>query len=138
MEDKQKKIQEMYMEFQMLDQRIKQIQSQLEMLANQLMELNAAGSSLEEFERIADEKEIFVPLSSGIFAKARMKKASELLVNVGANVVVAKDVISTKKLIQNQIDEINSLQQKMVADLEKTANRAGQLEMQLQSTMPQE
>ena len=138
MEDKQKNAQEMYMEFQMLDQRIKQVQSQLEMLANQLMELSATGSSLDEFDRLADEKEVFVPLSSGIFAKARMKKASELLVNVGANVVVTKDVSSTKKLIQNQIDEIKGMQQKMVAELEKMASRAGQLEMQLQSMMPQE
>ena len=138
MDEKEKNIQEMYMEFQMLDQRIKQLQSQLEMLANQLMELNATGNSLDEFSKITDEKEVFVPLSSGIFAKATMKKSDELLVNVGASVVVAKDIPSTKKLIQNQIEEIKKLQQRMVADLEKMADRAGQLEMHLQSMMPQE
>ena len=137
-EEKEKKVQELYMEFQALDQQIKQLQKQLEALMGQLVELSVTSNGLEEFNKIKTEKEVFVPLSSGIFAKASIKDTSSLLVNVGANVVVQKDVLSTKKLIQNQMEELKKIQNQMMNDLERMTSRAAQLEMQLQSLIPQE
>ena len=133
MEEKEKKAQEMYTQFQMLEQRIKQLQQQLEGITSHLMELNATSSSLEEFGKVSPGKEVFVPFSSGIFAKASIKDVSELLVNVGANVVVKKDIASTKDIIRIQIEEIKKIQKQMVYDLEKMTNHAAQIEMQLQS-----
>ena len=137
MDDKEKKAQEMYMQFQALDQHIKQLQKQLEIITHQLIELNATSNSLDELKTIGSGKEIFVPLSSGIFAKANIKDTSELLVNVGANVVVKKDVASTKTLIQNQMEEIKKIQKQIIDELDKMTNHAAQLEVQLQNMMPQ-
>ena len=136
-DEKEKKVQEMYMEFQMLEQHIRQMQKQLEAVTQQLIELTVTSSSLDEFNKIKPGKEIFVPLSSGIFAKASVKDTSGLLVNVGANVVVQKDVASTKKLIQKQMEEIKKIQGQIVDDLEKLTGHAAQLEMQLQSMVSQ-
>ena len=138
MEEKEKKAQEMYMEFQMLDQQIKQLQKQLEAITHQLMELNATSYALDEFRNVGSGKEVFVPLSSGIFAKAIVKDTSDLLVNVGANVVVKKDIASTKKLIQSQMEEIKKIHAQIVGELEKLTNRAAHVEIELQKMMPQE
>ena len=135
MEDKEKKAQEMYMEFQVIEQNINQMQKQLEVVTHQLIELNVTNNSLDEFKKISSDKEIFVPLSSGIFAKGVLKENSELLVNVGANVVVKKDIPSTKKLIQNQMEEIKKIQKQLIEELEKMTNHAAQLEQQLQGLM---
>ncbi len=132
-ENKEEKVQEMYMEFQALDQRIKQIQKHLEVLTNQIMEMTATSNSLDEFDKLKKDKELFVPLSSGIFAKATLNDTSELLVNVGSNVVVTKNISSAKKLIIDQIEEMKKLQRRMIEDLEKMAERAGNLEVQLQN-----
>ncbi|MBI2541732.1 prefoldin subunit alpha [Candidatus Woesearchaeota archaeon] len=129
----EKKAQEIYMEFKMLEQHIKQMQAQLEAITHQLFELHSTGNSLDEFRKISAGKEIFVPLSSGIFAKATIKDSSELLVNVGANTVVKKDVESAKKLLQNQAEEMKKIQKHMMNELEKMTNHAAQIEMQLQS-----
>ncbi|MBI2659140.1 prefoldin subunit alpha [Candidatus Woesearchaeota archaeon] len=138
MEQKEKKVQEMYMEFKMLDNYIKQLQSQLEMVTHQLIELNSTNSSLNEFAKLDAGKEIFVPLSSGIFAKASIKDTSKLLVNVGANVAVKKDIESTKKLIEKQMEEIKKIQKQMANDLEKMTHHAAQLEMKLQGMASEE
>ena len=135
-DEKEKKVQEMYMEFQVLEQHIRQLQKQLEAVTQQLIELTVTSNSLDEFNKIKPGKEIFVPLSSGIFAKASIKDTSELLVNVGVNAVVQKDVASTKKLIQRQMEEIKRIQEQMVDELEKLTRHAAQLEMQLQSMVP--
>lgn len=138
MEEKEKRAQEMYVQFQALDQHIKQLQKQLEMVTHQLIELTATGNSLDEFKSISAGKEIFVPLSSGIFAKASIKDTSELLVNVGANVAVKKDVASTKRLIQNQVEEIKKIQRQMIDELEKATSHAAQLESQLQELVSEQ
>lgn len=132
-EDKEKKAKEIYAEYQAIDQNIKQLQKQLEALTSQLMEMNSTRLSLEDLDKVKQGREIFVPINSGIFAKAIIRDTSELLVNVGAGVVVKKDITSTKKLIQNQIDEMKKVHQKMIAELEKMAANAAELEMQLQS-----
>ena len=136
-EDKEKKVQEMYMEFQALDQRIKQIQKHLEVLTNQIMEMTGTGNSLDEINKMKKDRELLVPLSSGIFAKATLSDTTDLLVNVGANVVVTKNIASAKKLINGQVEEMKKLQRRMIEDLEKMAERAGNLEVQLQSMVSQ-
>mgnify|MGYP001573399713 FL=1 len=137
-ENKEKKAQELYMEFKVLEQHIKQMQAQLEAITHQLFELHSTSSSLDEFRKINAGKEILVPLSSGIFAKASVKDTSELLVNVGANTVVRKDVDSAKRLIQNQMEEVKKIQKHMVNELEKMTGHVAQIEMQLQSIVSQE
>ncbi|MBI3027430.1 prefoldin subunit alpha [Candidatus Woesearchaeota archaeon] len=136
--EKESKAQEMYMEFKMLDHNIKQLQKQLEAVTHQIIELTMTGSSLDELSKIEAGKEIFVPLSSGIFAKAGIKDTSELLVNVGANVAVKKDIISTKRLIEKQIDEIKKIQKQMIEELEKLTGQASILERQLHELVSEE
>jgi len=143
MEDKEIKAREMkaqekYIELKTLEQHIKQLQSQLEMITDQLIELTVTSNSIGEFSRINSGKDVFVPLSSGIFAKAAIKDTSELLVNIGANIVVNKDIASAKKLIQNQAEEIKKVQSRMINELEKMAAHAAQLEAQLQSLVSQQ
>ena len=137
-ENKEKKAQELYMEFKVLEQHIKQMQAQLEAITHQLFELHSTSNSLDEFRKITAGKEILVPLSSGIFAKASVKDTSELLVNVGAQTVVKKDIDSAKRLIQNQMEEVKRIQTHMANELEKMTNHASQIEMQLQSIVSQE
>ena len=132
MEEKEKKLQEMYMNFQMVDQHIKQLQKQLEMVTNQIVELTLTENGLDEFVRVKRGSEIFVPISSGIFAKASIEDTTELLVNVGADVVVKKDVPSAKKLIQKQIEDIKKFQKQMIEELDKMTSYAAQIEGELQ------
>ena len=132
-EKNEQAMQEMYMQFQMMEQKIKQIQKQLEMVTGNLVELTVTLNGLDDFSKTDLKKEILVPLNSGIYAKASLKSNSELLVNVGANVIVTKDIPSTKKLIQSQVEEVKKVQHEMLAELEKMTNHASSLEMQLQN-----
>ena len=137
MEDKEKQAQEMYMEYQMLDQHIKKMQAQLEAITNQLMEAASTNSAIDELDKIKSGREIFVPISSGIFIKATIKETSDLLVNVGAGAVVQKSRASAKKLVQAQIEEMKKIHERMVSELEKMAGRGGVIQQALQKTMPQ-
>lgn len=138
MTEKEKKAQEIYMEYKAIDEHIKQLQKQLEALTNHIVEMQSTRNSLDDLDKIKKEKEMFVPISSGIFAKGTINDTSELLVNVGANVVVSKDISSAKKLINHQIEEMKKVHKKMLEELEKMAQKAAQLEVQLQGLVSEE
>ncbi len=131
MEDKQKHMQEKYVEFQLLDQQIKQLQQQIQVMEQQMMELNAVRQSLDDLKNIKAGSEILTPLNSGIFAKAEIKDPNELLVNIGADVVVKKDIGSTKEMITNQLNEMDKIHTQMHEELQNSVHKARSMQEEL-------
>ena len=91
----------------------------------------ATSQSLEDAKDIEQGTEILVPLSSGIYAKAELKGNKNFIVNVGSNIALVKDIDSTKKLIESQIDEIKKLQENLITQLENSTAKAALLEHEI-------
>lgn len=124
-------MQNLYLEFQMLDQQIKQLEKQSAALNNHLMELMMASQSLDDMNNTQEGTEILTPLSSGIYAKAELKDSKSFIVNVGANIAVVKNLDSTKELIGAQINEIKKLQETLASQLLAHTNKAAMLEQEI-------
>jgi len=131
MTQQEEKLKKMYLEFQILEQQIKQLENQHTAINNQLMELIATNQSLEDIKKTKQGSEILVPLSSGIYAKAEIKDSKNFIVNVGANTALVKDINSTKKLVEKQIDEIKKLQENLVDQLQTQTTKAASIEQEI-------
>jgi prefoldin alpha subunit len=131
MAEQEEKLQKLYMEFQMLDQQIKQLEKQNTALNNQLMELMATNQSLDDMKKAKQGTEILIPLSSGIYTKAEIKDSENFIVNIGANIALKKDLNSTKKLIEAQIDELKKLQENFINELQNNTTKAAALEQEI-------
>lgn len=130
-EDKEKKIKEKYTELQMIDQQIRQMQKRLQELENQVLEIMYVQQSLDDLKNVKVGKEILVPVSNGIFAKATLKENNELLVNVGASTVVKKDIASVKKMLEGNVNEIKKLESHFLQDLQKLSLQAAEIEKEM-------
>ena len=128
---KEEELQKLYVEFQMLNQQIKQLESQGTALSSQLMELTATNQSLEDMKKINKGAEILVPLSSGIYTKAEIKDNKNFIVNVGSGTAVVKDIDTTKKLIETQVNEIEKLQKNLINELQTQTAKAASLELEI-------
>jgi prefoldin alpha subunit len=131
MSEKEEKLKKLYLEFQILDQQIKQLEKQNIALNNQLMELMMTAQSLDDMKKTSEKTEILVPLSSGIYAKAELKDNKSFIVNVGANTALVKDTNSAKKMVEDQIDEIKKLQENLVNQLQAQSVKASSLEQEI-------
>ena len=131
MNEQEEKLQKLYMEFQILNQRIQQLENQNEALNSNLMELMATNQSLDDIKSIKGKTEILVPISSGIYAKADIKESDRFMVNVGANTVLVKDLKSTKGIIESQIGEIRTLQENLAEQLQKQTTKAALMEQEI-------
>ena len=88
--DAEKEVRKKYIELQLMEQQMKQLQENAKVLDSQLAELIGVIQSLEDFKSVENKTLLWVPISNGIFTKAELIDNRELMVNVGADVVVNK------------------------------------------------
>lgn len=116
----------MYLQFQILQQQMEQINQNLEILNQQHAELDSSKNAVVEIRKIKIDNEILVPVANGIFIKAKLSDNNDLVVNVGANTTVTKDIEQVvgmldkhQKEISTQIVEMEQLLQELQAEAMK-------------------
>ena len=130
-EELQSALQEKYMEYQVLEQQVKQVEEQNQTLQKQIEDLNGIKEAIESMEKTKIGSELFVPISAGIFVKAEIKENTELLVNVGDNVVVPKSIKDAIKLVEKQEQEILKYKETMANNHTMLILHQQQLEAEL-------
>ncbi|MEK6835028.1 MAG: prefoldin subunit alpha [Nanoarchaeota archaeon] len=103
---KNKDLEQKYLELQVIIQQINQVQQQLSNIQDHVLELNNLKDSVSSLTEIKDNNESFVPVGFNIFTKAKLQNVDELLVNVGSNVFVIKSIDETNSLVNSQISQI--------------------------------
>ncbi len=131
--DEKKAMEKKYMEFQIIGQRMKQLQQQIVLVNNQLTELAALQQNLVELKDVKENTKVLMPFGNGIYMSAELKCPGELLVNVGSGVVVKKDIDSTKQIIMQQESEMRDVNEQMMTELKLLYERATSLEQELQT-----
>ena len=91
---------------QIIQQQMMEIENQLNIIESRKVEFEFIKLSLEELKNKKD-KELIVPLGSGVLAKAKVDDDKKVLVNIGANIIVEKDIDEAKEIIDCQIEELN-------------------------------
>ncbi len=127
----QDELQQKYVQLQLLDQQIKQVQQQIQAIAKQLNDVVYSIQSLEEFKNVKPGTEVFVPIVTGIFAKAELKDAKNVNINVGSNVAVNKDLDDAKKLLEEQLTELENIRLKLSNDAQKMIAQAQLLQTEI-------
>lgn len=124
-------MQQKYMEMQMLDQQLKQIQQQLHAVEQQAMEVESVIDALGSILKVEPGSDILVPLSSGIFVKAKIQDNKELLVNVGSNTTVSKSVPEVEEMLKKQLGELEKVKKDMTGKFSEFANKMQALQAEL-------
>jgi prefoldin alpha subunit len=105
------------LKFQAFEQKINQVQAQLNSVEEGIGELKFLEESLEELKGSKD-KEILSPIGRGIFIKSKII-SEELLVDVGGKNFVKKDIDSAKEMIKKQVEKLKNIQEELNLSLEK-------------------
>jgi prefoldin alpha subunit len=105
---------------QLLMQHASELEGQIVALENKKTELQIIKQSLSDLSK-QKGKDILFPVGSGILAHGKIADTKELLINVGANVVLPKSVEEAKQLIDEQVEEISKLQDSLRKELSKLA-----------------
>jgi len=94
--------QQRYMQFQLLQQQLEQVNEHLQLLNQQAAELDISINAVNELGQTELDNEILAPISNGIFLKAKLIDNKKMIVNVGSDTTVEKTVPEVVKLLEEQ------------------------------------
>ena len=129
--EKERIVQEKYLQFQMLAGQIREVQQQMQVLDEQLVDMNSVIQDLNKFKKTGNGSDMLVPVHSGIFAKGRITDSNTLFVNVGSGVVVKKDVESTNKLLHTRMEELEKQREHTLNSLHALGRNAQDIEKEI-------
>jgi prefoldin alpha subunit len=128
--------QEIIFKLSMLEQQLQQLQQQLQAVGRGMAELESLHLGLDEIRGSVD-KEIFAQIGKGIYAKAKII-SEELIVNVGENNFVNRNVPETKKLIEEQMKKLKSVEKELEENINLLNNEFLEMIQEYQKTEKKE
>lgn len=129
----EERLQQKYMEFQMLQQQIQQVSKYMEELDSKLEEFRSTKTNVEGMDKVDEGVKTMVSLAPGIFAHAELKENKTFVVNVGANILVEKNIPQITKMLDKQIQEIEGAHAQMNENLAALNQRAEEIVKDLQA-----
>ncbi len=121
-----------YMQLQLMQQQMEEVNKHLTMLAEQNAELEVSLEALQELEHTKVNNEFLAPIANGIFVKGELKDTQKLVVNVGSNVTVEKNVSEVVELLREQQIGLTANLQNAEAVMQQLNNQAMMLYQELQ------
>ena len=118
-QEQEKQLHEKYMQFQILQQQSEQLSKYLEELEQKHLEFDQTIQGLKDFAKTPSDTETLIPIAAGIFAEGKTNQSQELIVNVGADILVKKSPTQVIDMISKQTEEIEQVQLKVSQDINK-------------------
>jgi len=132
MSGKEEQAQEKYLEFQLLQKQLEQLQGHLEEVQTKIVEFHQTRDALHELQGVKQDADCFVSVAQGIFARARLQQPDELLINVGAETAVVKTIPQVVELLNRQIAEVAQLHEQLESNMGKLSERINMLVEEIQ------
>lgn len=129
--------QEKYLELQYMQEELQNLRSQFQVYDQQSQEIVIIVKALEDLKTSKVGSEVFVPIASGIYSKAKLTDNNTLLVNIGSKVVVEKTPDETIKLLLEQQKKLIEIKQKMNASIQAITHQAMHVQEDLNTLLKQ-
>ncbi|MEM5793598.1 MAG: prefoldin subunit alpha [Candidatus Aenigmatarchaeota archaeon] len=129
----ERELQEKVYQFQVLEEKFKELNQRRELFAVKLMEVEQTKQAIEDILN-SNEEEIMIPLGSGVFAHGKVDKKQKMLVSFGSDIVIEKDVDEVKsildkrkKILEEGIESVKDTMLKVAKDMQNIQYEAEEL-----------
>lgn len=129
--DKKKSLEEKYIMLQLIDAQIREIEKELSALETRNAELIKLKDSLDSLGNVKKGAKAYSPLGLGIYTESSIANTKEVLVNVGSNIIIKKDLGSAKELLDKQLKQSEEVILKLAQNVQTLASRAHELEHEI-------
>ncbi len=115
-------------------QQLESIDMQLQYLQSTLADYQRARITVEQLHVADENSELLIPIGAGTFINGSLKNASNVLIGVGAGIVIEKPVDEAVikleeriRRIQENLEKMASLGQKIQSDAEELSHKTQQM-----------
>ena len=127
-------IQERLIYFEGLRKEAEGIQERIQEIQTIKSELDKTIESLEFFEKV-ESVDALLNLGGGVFAYADVRDNRKVLVDVGAGVIIEKEVKEAIEILKNKKEEMEKTEQKLRELLNQIASQMMKIQEELEELM---
>lgn len=132
MEEKltEKKLREKLLTYRILESRLNSLLRQRDLIASKIVEIQTTLASIKEI--VKSEREILFPLGSEAYTTGKVTDKDKLIVEIGANIALEKNVKEGKATLNKKRLELESALAAVQNDVSKVSSTMGQLGPEIQ------
>jgi prefoldin alpha subunit len=116
-------------------QQLESIDAQLQYLSTVLAEYQRAKMTVEQLHGADPNTEVLIPLGGGAFVNGSVKDTSNVLIGIGACLVVEKSMEDALAKLDDRIKKVQENQEKIVSIGQKIQSDAEELSQKTQKMM---
>ncbi len=128
-------LQERYVEMQLIEKQANQLRQRLQMVEGEIQEVRSNAAALNEISKVKPGEEVMIPLANGIFVRGTVEETKKLLVGIGASIVVEKDIPSTKKILDQRLQTLETYHNEVLQGLMTIDERGRGLEGEMRTVI---
>jgi prefoldin alpha subunit len=127
----QEYVQQRYMQLQMIAGQINQIKEQMEYVTAKINEMEDLNQNLEQMKSWKKGKDILAPIGVNTFVRAELVENSEVIMEVGSKVMLAKTIDSARETNTSQINELREFSLQLTNEFSRLNEEHSSIEMEL-------
>ncbi|MEM0231435.1 MAG: prefoldin subunit alpha [Candidatus Woesearchaeota archaeon] len=128
-------LQRLYTDLQILSEQIGELQRQSEEISSRIAEITSAISAIGELAEAKNSEEALIPITGGIYARGRITDAENLVMNVGAGVMVEKKAQDVIKILEERLSELKGYNEQLISQIEQLNSAAVNSETELRKLL---
>ncbi|MFH0832974.1 MAG: prefoldin subunit alpha [Candidatus Aenigmatarchaeota archaeon] len=128
----EKELQRKYLQLQLFKQQLNAMAEEKAMIDERMSELFITIDAISKLGKIKQGEEIWSSLGSGAFVRSGIKDTENVLVSIGAGVVVSETKEKTMEILKSRVDELMKIDSDMVAEINKLSKEVYELESEIQ------
>ncbi len=131
-QDAQQEVQQKLVLYQMLGQRLEQINEQARVLEQRMLELETTRQALDDLKGLKEGNEVLIPLGSGCYTYGKTVDSKNLLCDLGAGIMINKSPQEAKGVLDGKKTEIDRLSETLQGEAKNTVEKMNELGPELQ------
>lgn len=124
--------QKKFYEFNIYRKQAESMLQELTLLSQTAESLKVTQNTLDNIKKLNNDSEILVPLGGNSFAKAKLSNPKNVLIGVGADVVMEKSIADANAILGNQSTEVEKAKAKMESQLKELDKHMTELEPEIE------
>ncbi|HUY00790.1 MAG TPA: prefoldin subunit alpha [Candidatus Deferrimicrobium sp.] len=109
-----------------------QVQMQLEMINQTISVTRVTEETVKNLEHLQDGQEILLPLGNLAFIKAKVMDSSNVLINIGASVVLEKSLEKAGVFLAEQLENLNNIQTQLSQGLQQLIQKIQEIRAEVE------
>lgn len=132
MSEDEQKFREILSQLNLYEQQAQILEDRLMLLNQMLEEARRTTTALDEVKNMSPDHEVLVSLGAGTFLKVKVAEREKVIFQIGAGIVVEKNIDDVKARLSERQGELERELQNTAQQLDATVRRARELNRQLQ------